>query len=93
VGEAFRACPKHYLALVERSDRTLGCPRGHRVSAWLVIVNGHVIGAGRFDYRNTPGEAWLVGDALPYVTYEAHVRVGPSNLHVPTHPPRTRPAA
>jgi hypothetical protein len=93
VGEPFRACPKHHIALVEQCDGTLECPRGHRVSAWLVIVNGHAIGAGRFDYRNTPGEAWLAGDALPYVAYEASVRVGPTNLHVSSHQPRARPAA
>jgi len=52
-----RVCPRHRLELVERDRaRGLRCPRGHGVAAWLVLLDGAVIGAGRFDGR---GRVWV----------------------------------
>jgi hypothetical protein len=84
-----RACPRHRLELVERDDgRGLRCPAGHTVEAWVVIVDGQVVGAGRLQTsgprarRNRPGGAWLAPEALAYVRYEARTCSGPIGLEV-----------
>ena len=85
---SFRACPRHLVELEELVGRPgrLRCPRDHVVTAWVVLLDGQVVGAGREDTHtgcrghNRPSAAWLAPEAFAYVRYEARMRTGPVNL-------------